>query len=322
MKHIRKRFYVLAICITVLLILVASGCGTSKSTQNSRNTTEMQNQGAPAEVSKAEPKGATDTAVGDSAKQLSTTKASSIPAPQLDRKVIKTALLSIETLQYDRTVDGINKQIIVLGGYIETSNVSGSRKGQEGMNRKAHFEVRIPSKSLDQFMTNVGDLGNIISKENHGEDITGQYFDVDAHVKTLRIQEERLLTILQKAEKLQDIIELERELTQVRYEIENFTGTLQKWDNMVEYSKITLDVYEVREITKLVTPPTTLWGRIVKAFTGSVHAVGQFLMDVLVFMFIILPPLVIMGVIACIIIGIVRISRRKRKPTDGTPLGK
>ena len=79
----------------------------------------------------------------------------------------------------------------------------------------------------------------------------------EARLKSLKLQEERLLTILSKAELLQDIIELERELSNVRYEIENYTGTLKKWDNLIEYSKVTIDVYEVHEIKEEEPIPIT-----------------------------------------------------------------
>ena len=108
--------------------------------------------------------------------------------------------------------------------------------------------MRIPRKSFDQFISGLGDVGSVINQQITGEDITGQYLDVEARLKSLKLQEERLLTILSKAELLQDIIELERELSNVRYEIEHYTGTLKKWDNLIDYSKVTIDVYEVHEI--------------------------------------------------------------------------
>jgi hypothetical protein len=178
----------------------------------------------------------------------------------------------------------------------------------------------VPKEYFQQFITDVGGLGNLLIKQENGDDITGQYFDTEARLKSLQIQEERLLTILQKAEKLQDIIELERELSNVRYEIENLTGTLKKWDNMVEYSRISLDVYEVKELKEEESYELTWGQRIVKAFTESLEKLVDLAKDLVVFLASALPYFVILGVIGWIVWEIVkhyRIFRENNKKGDG-----
>jgi len=186
--------------------------------------------------------------------------------------------------------------------------------------RTAHFEIRVPKQHYQQFITDVGELGNLLTRQEYGQDITGQYFDTEARLKSLQIQEERLLTILNKAEKLQDIIELERELSSVRYEIENLTGTLKKWDNMIEYSRISLDVYEVREL-KEEEPVDLTWGeRIIKAFTQSLEQLAVLCKNFIVFLASALPYLVVLSVFSWIVWKLVRWHqnyRRKIKKGDG-----
>jgi len=233
-----------------------------------------------------------------------------------ERKIIRSAYMAIETTEFDRTVDEIIGRVGLYQGYIETSEVQGKPRRQQNQptNRKAHLEVRIPRKSFDQFISGLGDVGSVINQQITGEDITGQYLDVEARLKSLKLQEERLLTILSKAELLQDIIELERELSNVRYEIEHYTGTLKKWDNLIDYSKVTIDVYEVHEI-KEEEPIAITWGdRIINGFRRSCRRLWILFQDLVIFVVSAIPYLALLGII---VLGtwvvIVRPIKRKRE---------
>ena len=215
-----------------------------------------------------------------------------------ERKIIRSAYLSMETTEFERTVDEIIGKVNVYLGYIESSEIQGNPIYQrQAPHRKAHFEIRVPSKSFDLFIGDMTELGNVTSRQIRGEDITGQYLDVEARLKSLKLQEERLLTLLSKAEKLQDIIELERELSNVRYEIENYTGTLKQWDNMVQYSRVSVDVYEVRELTKEEPEPITWGDRIISGFIKSWESIGKLFADLVVFLVSVVPYLVVLGAV-------------------------
>lgn len=214
----------------------------------------------------------------------------------VDRKIIKSAYLGIETLEFEVMTNNLEGKVNLIGGYIESSDIEGISRKDRGNNsptRRAHYEIRIPSKKFEQFINEVDGLGNLITKEIGGEDVTSQYFDTQARIKSLTIQEDRLLSILEKAERLQDIIELESELSRVRYEIENYTGTLKRLDNMVNYSQVSLDVYEVKEIKDTEPDPETLGERIVQAFKESLKNLREFFENVTVFLVAALPYLVI-----------------------------
>lgn len=228
-----------------------------------------------------------------------------------ERKIIKSAYLSVETLEFDRFISTISGKLNSLGGYIEYSNVDGiSSSAKDKTLRRANFQIWVPKEYFEKFISDIEQMGNILNKQENGRDITGQYFDTEARLKSLQIQEQRLLTILEKADKLQDIIELEKELSRVRYEIENLTGTLKKWDNMVEYSSINLDVYEVKEL-KEELEELTLGERIIESFTRSLKQLADLSKELIVFFAAALPYLVILGGIGAIIWTIVRYSRTR-----------
>jgi hypothetical protein len=197
-------------------------------------------------------------------------------APQADRKIIKSASMEVQTLEYDLAVQRLNDKIIGVGGYIESSNVRGKDIEDDYETRSAHFTLRIPQKQFEQFMTDMSTVGTIIQSNTYGEDVTSQVFDHEAHKLTLEVQEERLLEILKKAEKIEDIITLERELSNIRYQIEGLSGTLKRLENLVSYSTLSISLYEVHEIITKVEIPKTLTEKISAKFADSLEEITEF----------------------------------------------
>lgn len=231
------------------------------------------------------------------------------------RKVIRSANVELETKEFDKTTNIITEKTNYLGGYIESSSITGGRpiNKEDFRNRVASFKLRIPEKSFEQLLLDFNDMGNVIRIERGGEDITSQYFDSEARLKSLTIQEERLLEILRKADKVSDIIELERELSNVRYQIENYTGTLKKWDNLVSFSTIDVIVYEVREIKS--PEPVTLGERIIDGFSKSIKGIVSLAKELIVVIAVLLPVVFILLIIGLIAfyIGKKVIKRRNKK---------
>jgi hypothetical protein len=126
--------------------------------------------------------------------------------------------------------------------------------------------------NYEAFKSSVNTLGHVVSSGENGEDITTQYFDTQAHLKALQIQEERLLELLKKTGELKDILELEKELANVRYQIENYTSSLQKMDNLVDYTTCNITITEVKALTKIKAEPTSFWEKLGDVFIGSLNA--------------------------------------------------
>lgn len=233
---------------------------------------------------------------------------------QTGRKIIRSANVELETKEFDKTVNIITEKTNFLGGYIESSSISGGRpvNKDDFRNRVASFKLRIPEKSFEQLLLDFNDIGNVINIRRGGDDITSQYFDTEARLKSLTIQEERLLEILKKADTVKDIIELERELSNVRYQIESYTGTLRKWDNLVSFSTIDVMVYEVRELKE--PEPVTLGDRIVNGFKKSVKGIVNLGKELLVAVAVLLPVIFVLSIVGLVVFYIVKkVVRRKKK---------
>lgn len=234
------------------------------------------------------------------------------PLEDSARKVIKRASLTVETTGYDDTLNGIANLSETMGGYIENSDLMGKGYGNTNFqSRRAHFTIRIPKKNFDEFLNKISTISNILQKQVNGEDITSKYIDTEARLKTLNVREERVLELLKKATKLEDVLQLEKELSNIRYEIENLTGSLKKMDNLVELTTVNIEVIEVSQITKVEGMPKSIWQKTALVFKQSLNSLGTILQGLYLFIIGLIPYLVIIIPIGFIVYKVYRKKSKK-----------
>ena len=223
-----------------------------------------------------------DIAWDDDAVEPTPGESGSNSAGDLDRrKIIRNAYLSIETKEFDQSIALLEQKVEEYGGFVESSSVEGNTYSSSSR-RNASYQLRIPAGNFSAFLNDTGGIGNVYNKTVESNEITDQYFDTQARLESLRMQEERLLEILSKAEELTAVIELEQALSDVRYQIENLTTTLRKYDGLVQYSTVHINLAEVYEITPVVEMPTALGERISQQFAASTERVRHSLENLLV----------------------------------------
>lgn len=164
------------------------------------------------------------------------------------RKIIKNGDLTIQTREFDEFVASLNRAILAVGGYVESSSLNGNSYNKNRM-RSAEVTARIPAENLDAFCDQVSELGNVTYKNLYTRDVTLTYVDLESHVKALRTEQETLMQLLAKAEKVEDIITIQARLSDVLYEIENYESTLRTFDDQIAYSSVHLSVQEVQRET-------------------------------------------------------------------------
>lgn len=239
--------------------------------------------------------------------------------PLSERKIIKTMRISAETKAFDCATASIEALCTQLGGYIESSSRSGGsiRYSSAVVARSASYTLRIPAEKLDAFRAGMDGEINVVSENTGISDITDRYFDVDTRLATLRTEEERLLAMLEKATELEYLITLESRLSEVRYQIESYTGTLRRYDSQVAYSTVHLNLDEVLEYTQVIEAPQTFGERMSIALQESWADFVDNCKDFAVGFVYALPTLIVLAVIftaaGVIIVAVVKKHRRQRK---------
>lgn len=284
----------IAFALVLALILCFTACGGS--TTGARSYASASSAAPQASSFNSSMTGETmavmDAAEGDFA-GITVTE-DGVSAPLSNRKIVKHVDLNMETMTFDETLAKIMEAIAQAGGYVESQSVDGqSMRNSSYYERNANVYARIPSESLGDITAELGELCNITNKGERIDDITDRYFDTDAHLKTLQLQEERLLEILSKADKLEDVITLEKALSETRYEIETLTAQLRRMDSQITYSYLNIYLNEVVEYSSIETAPKTFGEKISASFGRSVKKIASFFEDAVLFIIEDLPLLLI-----------------------------
>ena len=223
------------------------------------------------------------------------------------RKWIITVNMSAETEDLDALMEALNEKISGLGGYVEDQDSYNGSMYSSRRYRSASLTVRIPAERVDEFTEEMSGIANVVSTSLSREDITLSYVATESRVKALQTEEARLLELMEQAETMADLLEIESRLTDVRYELENRASQLRLYDNQVDYATIYLSIDEVQEYTPVEEP--TVWERISGGFVSSIKGVGNGLLDLLVWVLAKSPYLVILGGVT---VGVVVLIKKRK----------
>lgn len=226
------------------------------------------------------------------------------------RKWIITVNMSAETEDLDALMEALNGKISGLGGYVEDQDSYNGSMYSSRRYRSASLTVRIPAERVDEFTEEMSGIANVVSTNLSREDITLSYVATESRVKALQAEEARLLELMEQAETMADLLEIESRLTDVRYELENRASQLRLYDNQVDYATIYLSIDEVQEYTPVEEP--TVWERISGGFVSSIKGVGNGLLDLLVWVLAKSPYLVILGGVTVGVVVLIK-KRKARK---------
>ena len=228
------------------------------------------------------------------------------------RKLIRNVDMDVETESFDALLASAQSQAEELGGYIESSSISNSSYASStSAARSARLTARIPSEKLDGYLAGISKQSNVTRKSESTEDVTLQYVDLQSHKKALLAEQESLLSMMEQAESIEDIIAINEQLTDVRYQIESMESQLRSYDNRVDYSTVYLYIDEVEVYTPV--EEETVWERISTGFVDSLKNIGEGLKEAAIWFVIHIPYLVIWAIVIAVIVLILKKIKKRTK---------
>ncbi len=239
----------------------------------------------------------------------------SVLQPGVNRKIVYEGNISAQTTNYEEDYNAILAKLQALGGYVEQVSSSGTKPASwQDEGRHASMTLRVPNAKFSEFMSFLGDLGETQSVTMSGRDISLEYYNTEKQIESLRKREARLQVLLDKAETMKDIIDLEDQLAAVSDQIEALETQVRTYDSLIDFSTVTINLQEVMEITE-VAPPTekTLGERISSGFYSVLTVLADIGEGLLVFFISGIPVWIILAVILVPTIILVRRARKKRK---------
>ena len=201
-----------------------------------------------------------------------------------ERKIIQTASLSIEVDDFQTRSDALIRIVERSGGFISNSYTYVTDTGR----KRGDITIRVPQDTFLSVIAELEQLGTVQSKHTSGEDVTEEYIDLTARLNNSERQEQRLLAILDMAENVEEVLEVERELERIRGDIERLTGRITYLDNRIALATISVSLYEPEPITHS-------WG-IRDAFRAAFEGFVSVIRGLIIAVGYALPLLILVGI--------------------------
>ena len=289
MKNTRKLIALL------LALTMLAGCGASSSPAMKQEAMEY----AMAETAAMAPgaiTGASDTVT----QEVST-----------DQKLIKRVNMDAETEDLEALLPQLLAEISALGGYVESQEIFNGSSYASYRHRNARLTIRVPAENLNGLVQQVKGASNVVSYNESVEDVTLAYVDMETRILVLETERDRLLELMEQAETMSDLLEIEARLTDVRSSLESINSQLKVLQNQVSYATIELYINQVKAYTEV--EEQTVWQRIGSGFKKNLQNIGEDLVDFFVWAITYSPQLILWAGIFAVVIIVIRRSFRKRK---------
>ena len=182
--------------------------------------------------------------------------------------------------------------------------------------------LRVPVERLDEAVAAIRGLAVLVNQEHQQvDDVTDQYIDMGARMRTLEATETELRALLaesrQRARKVSEIMEIYQQLIEVRSQIEQIRTQLNSFDKLAAFSTINLELVPTEAAKPVVDRGEWRPGDTLRGSTRTLVGFLRWLVDAVIYMGIVLLPIGL--VIAVVVLGLRWIWRRGRRITIGGP---
>jgi hypothetical protein len=210
--------------------------------------------------------------------------ANSLPdtsAQLLDRMVIRTAQLTVEVTNMEQALAQVRQIALRDGGFVSASNTHVERVNDQDRT-VADLTVQVRSSSADSTLSDLRAMGKVTNETSGSQDVTEEYVDLDSNLRNLQASESAILKLMDKATQIQDVLALQRELTNVRGQIERIQGRKTYLERRSDMATITLalrlpPVESARPLTGGVWDPGAVAQRGWQASLAMLRGVAEVL---------------------------------------------
>jgi cell division septum initiation protein DivIVA len=215
------------------------------------------------------------------------------------RSIIRTGQVRLRVENFEAARANLTEAVESRGGYVSDSTQQVHDRGEESWT-SGRVVLRVPAEDFTDAMNAVENEGRVLESSTSTRDVTEQVVDLQARLDNLRAERERLRELYQRANDTEDVLAVERRLSEVQTEIERTEARLQNLERQVAYSTITVEMSEPRPDR----PAPDQWydTPVLAAFLDSVHGVGVVLRAAVVgfayalpYLFVFLGPFVVAG---------------------------
>ncbi|ADD02088.1 putative transmembrane anti-sigma factor [Thermoanaerobacter mathranii subsp. mathranii str. A3] len=203
------------------------------------------------------------------------------------RKITKNATISLEVEDVNGCYDKVFQLVKEAEGFIETSEETVSSDNIKRVN----VVLKVREDKFESVISQIKDFGKVTALRIDSKDITDQYYDLQARLKNLEVEEQKLQDIMNKATTVKEMLEVESEINRIRSEIESMEGQLKLWENLTSLATINLSIKEIPKDEKplAIVSFKGIGKGIKEAFINNMNFLIFFMKKLIIILVIILP---------------------------------
>jgi hypothetical protein len=173
-----------------------------------------------------------------------------LPPVSEERMIVRNGDISLVVEDVPQAQEEISQLAVRLGGWVVNSNIYGEEAEMRGW-----ISIRIPSEKFDQTLAELRALAvRVTSESTSTQDITEEYVDLESRLRNAEATESQYLTLLNRAEEVEDILKIYDALSRIRYEIEQIKGRMQYLEQISAMSQISINLTPELSLRPLVPP--------------------------------------------------------------------
>ena len=234
-----------------------------------------------------------------------------------ERMIIRTGTIEMTVADMEQaktTIEGMIAEMAGQGAFIISSNEQNNISGDRGIAR-INMSIRVPAERFDDTMDRLAELAvRVTGRNESGEDVTEEFFDLETRLESLEAARDRLLEIMVEANTTEDLLRAEEQLTRRETEIESIKGRLQFLSQSVALSSIHITLRPNQAAPAILDRwrPTETADQSFAFLMRSLRFLGDMVIFVLI---VILPWLLILALVFFAVRAIIRRRRRNRTST-------
>lgn len=220
-----------------------------------------------------------------------------------DRKIVRTGSITMEVSDISKSQAEITDIAGQYKGYVVSSNLRAEQEYPTG-----YISIRVPAGSFNDVMQKLRALALKVTNENsNSQDVTEQYTDLEAQLHNYQATEAQYLELLKKADKVPDMLEVQRELSNVRGNIERVKGRMQYLERTSDMSLIEITLQKSKPLGE------STWdvAGIFKSAVDGLIVLGKVILGILIWLVVFSPVWIIVLVIIFLV--------RRRKKAQAKP---
>lgn len=199
------------------------------------------------------------------AKQSPPSPESQIQSQDISQKLIRSGGINFQSEALEKDYEHIKAMLAGFNAYLENENQS-----NDNYRKSYNLSIRVPSEKYDSLLNAISKIAyRVESKYSNVYDVTERYFDLQSRIENKKELEKRYREILSKANQVKDILEIERNLNEVRSDIELMEGQFNYLSKQIQFSSLQVQFYEELPYELNTPKKKGFWVRIFNALDNG-----------------------------------------------------